>query len=295
MEKNIKISAVVPVYNEESTIEESLNNLINCLSRLKTNKKITDYEIIVINDASADKTTEILEKIDGIKGITHFYNKGYGASLKSGARTAQYDYLLFFDADGQHKAEYIEEMIKHVPENDMVVGNRTRHKGPTIRQPGKKILTWIANYLVDQKIPDINSGFRLIKKDLFLKFSQILPNSFSASTTITLALFKDGYNVKYVPIINNVRQNGKSSVKPKHAAATILLILRVIMLFNPLKIFMPLAFIIFLFAVTLILIDVSLQGHISNSTGIIFLTTMIIFVLGLLADQIAAIRREIKQ
>lgn len=294
MEKNIKISVVVPVYNEGSTIEESLNNLINCLSHLKTDKRIEDYEIIVVNDASIDKTAEILKKIDGIKKITHFYNKGYGASLKSGVRTSQYDYLLFYDADGQHNPKYIEEMIRFLPENDMVVGSRTGHKGPVIRRPGKKILTWVANYLVDQKIPDINSGFRLIKKELFLKNINILPNSFSASTTITLALFKDGYNVKYIPIINNIRRQGKSSVKPKHAAATILLILRVIMLFNPLKIFMPLAFLLMGFAIILILSDMFFQGHISVSTGIIFLTAMIIFVIGLLADQIAAIRREIK-
>lgn len=235
MEKGVKISAVVPVYNEESAIKDSLDDLMNHLVRLKTGKKIEDYEIIIVNDASTDKTAEILKKIEGIKVINHSYQKGYGASLKNGTRSAQYDYLLFFDADGQHKAEYIEEMIKHIPENDMVVGSRTGHKGPAIRQPGKKILTWIANYLVDQKIPDINSGFRLIKKELFLKFSPILPNSFSASTTITLALFKDGYNIKYIPITGNVRQKGKSSVKPKHAATTALLILRVIMLFNPLN------------------------------------------------------------
>jgi glycosyltransferase involved in cell wall biosynthesis len=286
----MKLSVIIPVYNEEKIISGVVDDLKKELIQLGV-----EYEIIAINDGSFDKSREILERAGGIKLINHPYNKGYGASLKTGARAAKYDYLLFFDADGQHKAEYIEEMIKHLPENDMVVGSRTGHKGPAIRQPGKKILTWIANYLVDQKIPDINSGFRLVRKNLFLKFLSILPNSFSASTTITLALLKDGYNVKYIPIINNARKNGRSSVGPKHAASAILLILRVIMLFNPLKIFMPLAFLLLFFAAALISVDMIFQRHISNSTGIIFLTGMIIFVLGLLADQIAAIRREIKR
>jgi glycosyltransferase involved in cell wall biosynthesis len=294
MEKSIKISAVVPVYNEEPAIGESLNNLINCLFRLKADKKIADYEIIVVNDASTDKTAEIIKNINGIKVITHSYNKGNGGAIKTGARAAQYDYLLFYDSDGQHNPEYIEEMIKHIPENEMVVGSRTGYKGPAIRQPGKKILTWVANYLVDQKIPDINSGFRLIKKELFLKNIHILPNSFSAYTTITLALFKEGANIKYIPVIVNKRL-GTSTVQPKHAAITMLLILRVIMLFNPLKVFMPLSLMLFIISFFLIVFDVALQHRISISTAVIFLTTILTFILGLLADQISAIRREIKK
>ncbi|MDP2909511.1 MAG: glycosyltransferase family 2 protein [bacterium] len=294
MEKDIKISAIVPVFNEDESIIMALSGLKQELLKLRGEKKVEDFEIIVINDASTDMTRGKLNGIANIKIIDHLYNKGYGASLKTGARNAQFDWLLFYDGDGQHKPEYIEELIKYVSENEMVVGSREGYRGSVLRQLGKKLLTWIANYLVEKKIPDINSGFRLVKKDIFLKFSGILPNSFSASTTITLAFYKDGYNIKFIPITINSRQKGKSTVKPKHAFTMSLLILRVIMLFNPLKIFMPMALILFVFSVILILLDIISQGHISNSTGTIFLTTVIVFVLGLLADQISNIRRETK-
>lgn len=290
----LKISVIVPAFNEEKIILETLNRLKNRLAEIKSENKISDYEIIVVNDASTDRTEEILKNINGIKIIAHPYQKGYGAALKTGARNARFEYLLFCDGDGQHKPEYLEEFIKHLPEFDLVIGERIGYQGPAVRQPGKKILTWMANYLVGEKIPDINCGFRAVKKDLFLEFSRLLPNSFSASTTLTLAFYKEGFNVKFIPIAIEQRK-GKSTVKPKDAITMTLLILRIIMLFNPLKIFMPIGLAIFLLAVFISLDYLFIHKQIFPvSSGIVFLTSLFTFSLGLIADQIATLKRSEK-
>jgi len=288
-----KLSIIIPVYNEEKVIKEVLNNLLNYLKQLSL-----IYEIIVINDGSTDKTGEILlqyNNFSNLKIITHPYNKGYGASLKTGARAAQFEWLLFFDGDGQHRIEYLNEFLKYTNQFEMIVGSRQGYLGPLFRQPGKKILHWVANYLVEQKIPDINCGFRLIKKYLYLKYLHILPNTFSASTTITLIFLKEGLNVKYLPVKINKRL-GQSTVRPRDAAKTLLLILRVIMLFNPLKVFMPVSLLFFFIAVLIFIFQVSSLNEllVSKSVLLFALSSIFLFSFGLLADQIAAIRRESK-
>jgi len=288
MKSKINLSIVIPAFNEEENIGKTLKGLKEYLAKLDL-----DHEIIVINDASIDRTSQILNRISDIKIINHPYNKGYGASLKTGSRAAQNDYLLFFDGDSQHKPENIEKLIRYLPEYDMVVGARKGYQGPASRQPGKKILTWLANYLVGKKIPDINSGFRLVKKDLFLKFTHILPNSFSASTTITLAFYKDALNIKFVPITINKRK-GESKVKIRHGLSTLLLILRVIMLFNPLKIFIPISLFLLIFGILFSLFGIIYYGRMPSSGILIILSGIILFFNALLADQLSALRRERK-
>lgn len=290
---NNKVSIIIPVFNEEQAIKNVISVLSNYLKELDL-----IHEIIVINDGSTDKTLDILTELKNqfdIKIITHPYNKGYGASLKTGARQAAYEWLLFYDGDGQHKIEYLNEFLKYTDQYDMIVGLREGYQGPFLRQPGKKILHWVANYLVGNKIPDINCGFRLVKKDLYLKFIHILPNTFSASTTITLIFYKEGLNVKYLPITINKRV-GSSLVKPRDAAITFFLILRVIMLFNPLKVFMPISFIFFCLGGLIFLAQIIYLGDIfvSKSVSLLILSSIFLFSFGLLADQIASIRREIK-
>jgi len=289
-----EISIIIPIYNEEEVIKDVIQKVINFL-----NKYNYKNEIIAVNDGSTDKTGLILEdfrNLPNLKIITHPYNKGYGASLKTGARVARYDWLLFFDGDGQHQIDYLNEFVKYTDRYEMIVGSRQGYLGPLFRQPGKKILHWVANYLVEQKIPDINCGFRLIKKYLYLKYLHILPNTFSASTTITLIFYKEGLNVKYLPITINKRI-GHSSVRPKDAVKTLLLILRVIMLFNPLKVFMPISFIFFIIGVITFFIQINYYKEIivSKSVLLMSLSSIFLFSFGLLADQIAAIRRELKR
>ncbi len=296
MEKNMKISAIIPSYNEEMAVSESVNNLIHYLSQIKNEREIIDYEIIVIDDASTDRTNEILQKIHGIKIITHPYNKGYGASLKTGVKHSQCEWLLFFDADGQHKPEYIKEFLKYANQYDMIIGSRQGYKGPFWRQPGKKLIHWIANYLAGRKIPDLNCGLRLLKRECFLRFNHILPDGFSLSTTTTLAFFKEGLNVKYVPVTINKR-TGRSSLKVTDGFKTLMLTVRLIMLFSPLKIFVPIAIIGFIASFLWAgynLIN-SNFATISKSSGFIFVASLLIFLFGLLADQVAAIRRELKR
>lgn len=286
----MEISIIIPVYNEAETAEKTINDLRYFLDGLKD----VNFEIIAVNDDSSDKSSEILSRIDGIRVIDHRYNKGYGAAIKSGIQNASFDWVLFYDSDGQFRAEEITKLLGHTADYDMVVGARIEKKAPLIRQPGRKFLHILANYLADQKIPDINSGFRLVKKERVARFWHLLPNSFSLTTTLTLAFQKSGLDIKYVPIEVNKRVGGKSTVKPKHAITMFFLILRTIILFSPLRIFMPA--VIFL----LMLLSVSLaydiyNFHITNTTVVLFVSSLIIFLFGLLADQISAIRREIRK
>lgn len=285
----MSLSIIIPAYNEEGAVTEVLKNLQTELARLNLN-----YEIIVVNDGSTDQTQERLEKIEGIKLINHLYNKGYGASIKTGVKNSEYDWLLFFDADNQHNPKYIEKLIEKADNADLIIGKRMGYAGPSIRQPGKKILKWVAQFLTAQKIPDINSGFRLVKKEYFNHFLHILPNTFSISTTSTMAFLNAGHTVTYVPIEINKRDGGKSRVRPHHAITTVLLILRIIMLFHPLKIFFSICAILGLMTLGFFIADLR-QLHLSSTTTILFITTVFIFCFGLLADQISAIRREYHQ
>jgi glycosyltransferase involved in cell wall biosynthesis len=287
------LSVIIPVYNEEKVVGETINGLKKELTRLNLN-----YEIIAINDGSTDKTKDVLEKIEGIEILNHPYNKGNGAALKTGIKAAKFDNLLFFDADGQHKAEYIQELIKYSNDFDMVVGARTGYKGPFIRQPGKKILLWLANYLSNQRIPDLNCGFRIIKKDQLSKLAHLLCDGFSFYTTVTLIFISEGLSIKYIPITINKRR-GKSKVKSKDALDTFILILRIILLSSPLRVFLPITGTLILLGFISFIIDIIQSAktllNISDSTILLFISSLLVFFFGLLADQIAAIRKEIKK
>jgi glycosyltransferase involved in cell wall biosynthesis len=280
------ISIIIPAYNEE----ESISKVIEYLLSLNKN-----YEVIVVNDGSTDKTRQEVSNFPCVKLINHPYNKGYGASLKTGVRRASNDYILTIDADGQHRPADILRLLEHIETFDMIVGSREGNTNQDwIRKPGKWVLSWVANYLSNMKIPDINSGLRLIRKHCIEEFLHILPNGFSFSTTLTLAVINAGYNVKYVPISVVKRMGGKSRVKQVHDGfATLLLITRCISLFNPLKIFAPVAGVIFAFSIPFSLYGI-IHYHSFPKTGILtFLSGILILLFGILADQVAAIRRGI--
>ncbi len=288
--KKIKFSILIPVFNEENVIGKVVINLHNFLK----NKLYDGYEIIVINDGSTDNTDNILKNIEleNFKTFTNPYNKGYGSALKLGAQNSKADFLIFYDGDGQHNPKDILKLIKNKENYDMVIGSRQKYQGPMWRQPGKKIINVIANYLVNYKIPDLNSGLRLVRKSYFEKFEHLYPNGFSLTTTISLAFIKYGYNLKYIPIEINKRI-GKSTVGISDGFKAITLVLRMIMLFSPLRIFLPLGFIIFIFGILSLIIDI-FNKNLTDATTLLFLTSIIICSFGLLSDQIAAIRREIK-
>ena len=279
------VTIIIPAYNEE----EGITTVITQLKGLGEN-----YEILVVDDGSTDNTYKLASET-GVKVIRHPYNKGYGAALKTGIRNAAADVVLFMDADRQHKPSDIKKLMQHIGEYDMVVGARTKKsKISLLRRPGKKILSITANYLAGMKIPDLNSGFRALKKSVALEFMHILPNTFSFSTTITLALINSGYSVKYVPIEAPERV-GTSKIKPfRDGFNFIMLIIRTVVLFNPLKVFLPVAIVLFILGFLDLLYEIIYYFNVSSASILLIISAIFIFFFGILADQIASMRREIK-
>ncbi len=231
------VSIIIPAYNEAGSIRDVVGKIHETLA-----KSGSEYEIIVVDDGSSDGTAAKLVGQSALI-LTHPENKGYGASLKTGIRSAKGDVIVIMDADGTYPPEMIPELLSGMDEGyDMVVGARTGRDVniPLFRRPAKFILKKLADYLSETKIPDLNSGLRAFRKELAIKYFHLLPSGFSFTTTITLALLSDGYNVKYIPINYLVRARGKSKIRPiKDFSNFFLLIIRVICYFNPLKVFLP--------------------------------------------------------
>ena len=276
------LSVVIPAYNEEETISKTLNDLGVVLDGIKKS-----YEIMVVDDGSNDNSVEVVKRIKNVKLIQHPYNKGYGAALKTGIKHATSDLILTIDADGTYPAKDAPRLLEHVDEYDMVVGSRTGRNVniQLYRRPAKWFLSKLANYLSGTKIPDINSGMRIFRREDAKKFFNILPSGFSFTTTMTLAYFSNGYNVKYVPI-DYYERKGKSKIKPfRDGFNFIMLMIKVTMYFNPLKIFTPVA--VVLFGMGLFFLVRGLMNHnISDLPVMLILTSIQIGVLGLLADLI---------
>ena len=277
------VTIIIPACNEE----EGITNVITQLKELSEN-----HEILVVDDGSTDNTYKLASET-GVKVIRHPYNKGYGAALKTGIRDAEADVVLFMDADGQHKPGDTEKIIQYIGEYDMVVGARTKKsKISLLRRPGKKILSITANYLAGMKIPDLNSGFRALKKSVAMEFMHILPNTFSFSTTITLALITSGYSVKYVPIEAPERV-GTSKIKPfRDGFRFIMLIIRTIILFNPLKVFLPVSVILFIIGFLYLLHDLILYLNVPDTSVLLIVSGIVIFFSGALSDQVSCLLKR---
>ena len=282
------VSIVIPAYNEEDTIASVLEEVCALL-----HEDNLINEIIVVDDGSVDNTAQAASKFP-VKVVRHPYNKGYGAALKTGLRNTTNGYIFIMDSDGQHQATDIPKLLEHIETFDMVVGSREGYSNQDwLRKPGKWLLSRVANYLSNMKIPDINSGFRLIRKSCVEEFMHILPNGFSFSTTISLAMIQGGYNVKYVPITVLKRSGGKSCVRNgRDGFATILLITRCISLFNPLKIYAPIAGAILFFSVLFAAYGLIFYGSFPKTAIMTFVSGILVLLFGILSDQLAAIRRE---
>ncbi|MFH1899687.1 MAG: glycosyltransferase family 2 protein [Patescibacteria group bacterium] len=277
-----QISIIIPAYNEEQRIGIVIDNLLANIALQNM-----DCEIIVVDDGSLDKTAEIVKRYD-VQLIQHEHNKGYGASLKTGIYYAKYNVIVITDADGTYPIDQIPKLVNFINEYDMVVGARIgKHvKIPLIRQPIKWFLNKYANYLVQDNIPDLNSGLRVFKKDVFKKFRGILPNGFSFTTTITLALLSDGYRVKYMPI-NYFKRGGKSKIRPIRDTINFFsLITKVSLYFNPLRVFMPISFLLLSLGVIFLGYDIWMRD-ITDKTMMAFLWGMQFGILGFLADMIS--------
>jgi len=277
---------IIPAYNEERTIGETVAGL----KRLGPG-----YQILVVDDGSYDGTA-VRAREAGADVVTHPYNKGYGAALKTGIEKASYDIILTCDADAQHDTKEVPRLLDLMSSYDMVVADRNAGNAPyTYRMPGKWILGKVAGFLIGHRIPDLNSGFRCFRKENARQFFHILPNGFSFSTTITLAFYKEGLSVGFVPCEARARAGGKSEVRYlRDGAQTLLLIARITALFNPLKIFAPVG--LFLIAVGIIyaLYSICTIVHIASGAVLSILAGIIVLLFGILADQIACIRRQIR-
>lgn len=281
-----KYSIIVPAYNEATVIS-------SFLEKMKKIQGLEDYEMIIIDDGSTDETAEIVSKYD-VKLIRHGNNKGYGAALKTGIRKATGDIIITLDSDGQHDPNELPRICELLKNNDMVIGERGKDSHHVRnRKGGKRIIRMIGEYLVEQKLPDFNSGFRGFHKNLITPMLHIMPNGFSFSTTSTLAFLKEGYTIGTFPIRVAERKGRKSTVSFfKDGPKTILLLMRIIMLFNPMKIFIPGAFIASLAGIIWGIHGFLVFNRFSNTAIILLTLGMFLFFFGLLADQIALLNRR---
>lgn len=284
-----KLSVIIPAHNEEKSIIAGLKGVKEALKTLNV-----PSEVIVINDGSTDNTKNLLENEGGLFLINHPYKKGYGFSLKHGVKKATGDFVLFIDADGQQDPQDIPNLTKDTSEYEMVVGARININS-CWRALAKKILSRFGNYLAEYKIPDLNSGFRIVKKEIFENYAGLLPQGFSLSATLTLACIKDRVSVKFVPIKELPRMAGKSKINPgKDFVRLIMLILRLTVLFSPLRVFLPASVFLFLVGSAYIIASIVKEFNVPDGGIFLVLSSIIIFFFGLLADQIAYIRRKVK-
>ena len=269
-------SIVIPVFNEQ-------NSILNVIDSIKTYDPSCD--LIIVDDGSTDKTVNVLLNIGGINLVRHKRNLGYGSALKSGINQAKNEIVVTMDADGEHKIGDLKNLLHSIENNDMVVGARIgpNAKIPFQRLPAKWVLNKIANYLTGFKIPDLNSGFRVFRRKHIKKYESLLPNGFSFSTTITMAMLMDQYRVEYVPI-NYRKRKGPSKIKPIKDTINILnTILRIIVYFDPMKIFTPLSLIFLSLGFCFLCYDIY-QFNITQSSLFFLFYGLIILSIGVLAD-----------
>lgn len=281
------VSIVIPAYNEEKAIATTLDAVLAAVAASPRR-----FQVIVVNDGSRDRTADEAAS-RAVQVVNHRRNRGYGASLKSGTLAARGDVILFYDADNQFEPSDIDRLVTELADHDAVLGARTSGShAPFSRRGGKKLLGWLANYLARTRIPDLNCGLRAIRRDVLLDYLHLLPNGFSASTTTTLVLLKEGHDVKFVPVTVKKRI-GSSTVKPiKDGIDTALLIVRLTTLLDPFRVFGPVSVVFFLFGSVWGIYYIRLGRGLSVASLFMLVSSIIIFFFGLLADQVASMRRE---
>lgn len=279
-----RISIIIPAYNEEEAIGDDLDVV---LQTMKAGHY--DFEVIVVDDGSTDRTAEIVAEKEGVILLRHDHNRGTGAARTTGLKRAQGDIVVMTDGDGSYPNQDIPRLLHFMDEYAMVIGARSRETGSWrwLRVPMKSFICTLASYLTDSRIPDLNSGFRAFRRKIALRYLGLLPNSHSWVGTITLAFLKDGYGVKYIPIDYYPRK-GRSKFRPIRDTYNYLaLVIRTIVYFDPIRVFFPLALILGSIGGVKTIHDIfRYHWHLAPSTVVILLAAIQIGAFGLLADLI---------
>lgn len=281
-----ELAVILPAFNEAAGIAGTLASVRAVLDGLPV-----PSELIVIDDGSTDGTGRIASDL-GARVITHPWNRGYGAALKTGVGATSARAILIMDADRSYQPEAIPRLLSRLDGADMVVGERSLSSAgvSVARRPGKWMLNRLAGYLTGVAIPDLNSGQRVMKRETLLRYMHLCPTGFSFTSTITLAMVTNGHLVLYEPV-EYAKRTGDSKIRPRHFFNFVLLVVRAIVLFNPLKVFLPLGAIAFFVGVAKLIEDIYLW-NLSETAVMAFLSAITIWAVGLLADMIARLQMQ---
>ena len=276
-----ELSIILPAKNEAQGLQKLLPEL---------RSKLPDAEILVVNDGSTDNTEEVCEE-NGVRVVTHRQSKGNGGAVKAGARAATGRIFVFMDADGQHSPDDIPRLLEVLDDgHDMAIGARTRGSQASIgRGVANAFYNWFATRMTGQNIPDLTSGFRAVVASKFREFIYLLPNGFSYPTTITMAFFRAGYSVEYLPIVAEARE-GKSHIRPiKDGIRFLIIIFKVATLYSPLKIFVPVSGVLFLSGISYYLFTYISAGRFTNMGVLLMISSILVFLIGLVSEQITTL------
>ena len=280
---SLNVSVVIPAFNEELIIGKIIK---------KIKKLYPSFEVIVVDDGSSDKTAEVSKKA-GAKVIIHPYNIGNGAAVKTGIRNAKGDYVVLMDGDGQHRPEDIKKLLQEAVKYDLVVGARSSKSQASL---GRRFANWcynkLASYIGKFPIKDLTSGFRVFRRETVLKFLYLFPNTFSYPTTSTLAYLRSGLTIKYVPI-EMPKRIGKSKIKIfKDGMEFFLIILKIATFYSPLRVFLPISLLFFLVGLSYYGYTFYTMHRFTNMSALLFSVSVMIFLMGLISDQITQIRYD---
>lgn len=278
------VSVIIPCYNEETTIGDIVRNI---------RALYPTFEVIVVDDASSDQSENASHEA-GAMVLRHPYNKGNGASIKTGIRSASGDILVFMDGDGQHDPADIEKLLMKFPDYDMVVGARSIGQQSNIfRGIGNIICNSFASYVAKFQVKDLTSGYRAVKADVAKKFLYLLPNQYSYPTTSTLYVLRTGRSLHYVPINASSRKGGKSSIRIfRDGVRFLLIIIKICVLFSPFRVFLPLSLIFFLLGFLRYLYTFITINQFTNMSALLISTAVLVFLIGLVSEQICQISYE---
>jgi glycosyltransferase involved in cell wall biosynthesis len=277
------VTVLIPAYNEGASIAGVVTALRAAAAW---------HELIVIDDGSTDGTDRAA--IDaGARVVRHPYNKGNGAAVKSGIRAATGEWIAIVDADGQHRTADAQRIIAKLGDYDLVIGARDPRTQATIaRRIGNGILNWLASYLTERPIPDLTSGYRAARREYLLEFIHLLPNGFSTPTTTTLAFIKAGYNVAFEPIAAEARVGTSKIRLASDGAKFFLILLKVITIFSPLRIFAPISAAAFAVGAAYGAWNFIYHARIPNGAVLLLMFAVIVILVGLISEQISALRFE---